>query len=95
MDNRQKLIRQNYERRMKARRNRQTDVICISIAAIVFGIFTILNMFQFNRPTKSEVEKRELARFPKLTWSSLTSGEITEGINSFFADTFVFRDDFE
>ncbi|MCQ2456320.1 MAG: DHHW family protein [Clostridia bacterium] len=94
MDNRQRLIRQNYERRMRARKNRQTDVICISVAAIVFGIFVILNLFQFNRPTKSEVEKRELARFPKLTWSSLTSGDFTEGINSFFADTFVFRDNF-
>lgn len=79
-------------RRARARKRRRTDIRCVAIcAAVLFGV-SIVNIFQFNRPTESEVEKRRLAEFPKFSLSSLASGEFTEGINSFFADTFIGRD---
>ena len=79
-------------RRRKMKERRRIDVICIIIAAIVFAVVVTMNLFQLNRPTVSEVEHRELARFPKFSMKSLMSGEFTEGINAYFADTFVFRD---
>ncbi len=79
-------------RRARARKRRRTDIRCVAIcAAVLFGV-SIVNIFQFNRPTESEVEKRRLAEFPKFSLASLASGEFTEGINSFFADTFIGRD---
>lgn len=65
---------------------------CIIICAVIFFAVSFVNIFQFNRPTESEVEKRKLAEFPKFSFSALTSGDFTEGINSFFADTFIGRD---
>lgn len=79
-------------RRVRARQRRRTDVRCLIIVGAVFFIAVFINMFQFNRPTESEVEKRKLAEFPTFSISALMSGEYTEGINSFFADTFFGRD---
>lgn len=80
------------ERREKMLKRRRADIICIAVMGSLFALIVIMNLFQFNRPTESEVEKRKLAAFPRLTFSSLVSGEFTEGVNLFFADTFVFRD---
>ena len=74
------------------RRRKRADFICLAVVAAVFGLIAVLNMFQFNRPTESEVEKRKLAEFPRLTFESLMSGDFTEGINLYFADTFLLRD---
>lgn len=80
------------ERRVRARRRRRADRICVALCATVLFSVSIINAFQPNRPTQSQVEKRNLASFPKFSLSSLASGEFTEGINSFFADTFIGRD---
>ncbi len=74
------------------RRRRRADFISLTIMGSVFAAVVLLNLFQFNRPTESEVEKRKLASFPTLTYEALVSGEFTDGINKFFADTFVFRE---
>lgn len=79
-------------KRERLRRWKRADVRCIVICAVVLFVVSLVNIFQFNRPTESEVEKRKLAEFPKFSFSSLTSGDFTEGINSFFADTFIGRD---
>ncbi len=44
------------------------------------------------RPTVSETEKRELAKFPEFSISSLMSGEYFSGISTWFSDTVPFRD---
>lgn len=67
-------------------------MICLSVTAVMFGTVVVLNLFQVNRPTVSEVEKRELASFPKFSFDALVSGKFTSGINDFVSDTFVFRD---
>ena len=43
-------------------------------------------------PTVSEAEKRELAKFPEFSVQALASGDFFDGINTWFADTFPFRD---
>ena len=43
-------------------------------------------------PTTSEAEKRDLAEFPAFSWEALTTGDYFDGINTWFADTFPFRD---
>ncbi len=86
------ILKIQEEKRQRMRKRRRADIICILIMGIFFSVVVIMNLFQFNRPTESEVERRKLAEFPKMTLSSFLSGEFTEGINLFFADTFVFRD---
>ncbi|MGN1442830.1 MAG: DHHW family protein [Acutalibacteraceae bacterium] len=44
------------------------------------------------RPTYSEVEKRELAKFPKFSFTTLVSGSYFKDIDTWFADTFPFRE---
>lgn len=44
------------------------------------------------RPTYSEFEKRELASFPKFSVSALVSGSYFKDIDTWFADTFPFRE---
>lgn len=44
------------------------------------------------RPKVSDVEKRELTHFPKPTWETFTNGEFFNGISTWYADTFPFRE---
>ncbi len=46
----------------------------------------------FPRSEVSELEKRELAKFPELSQETYFSGEYTEGISKWFSDTVPFRD---
>ena len=91
-DKRNEMMRIERAKRERLRRWRKTDVRCILICAAVLFLISLVNIFQFNRPTESEVEKRKLAEFPEFSFTSLMSGDFFEGINSFFADTFVGRD---
>ncbi|MGI6256200.1 MAG: DHHW family protein [Acutalibacter sp.] len=60
---------------------------------VLFG-FGVLSMMLPLRPTKSDMEKRELTEFPEFSVQSLASGEFTKGIDTWFADTFPLRDVF-
>lgn len=44
------------------------------------------------RPTVSETEKRELAKFPEFSFEALMSGEYFSDISTWFSDTVPFRD---
>lgn len=44
------------------------------------------------RPTYSDVEKRELAKFPEFSFTALVSGRYFKDIDTWFADTFPFRE---
>jgi hypothetical protein len=52
----------------------------------------VLGLAFFLRPNYSESEKRELTKFPTFTVSTFLSGEYTEQISTWFADTFPFRE---
>ena len=56
---------------------------------LVFGFIGLLFPL---RPKESDVEKRELTKFPKPTVSSFLNGEFFNGISTWYADTFPFRE---
>lgn len=60
----------------------------IALAAITF-IAWLLPM----RPDSSSDEKRELAKFPEFSVQELLSGGYFEDIDTWFSDTFTFRDE--
>lgn len=63
---------------------------CVFVGLLVLGLFvsTIIPL----RPSFSENEKRELAKFPSFSFSSLFDGSFFRGIDKWFSDTFPFRD---
>lgn len=64
-------------------------------ACSVFFAAVIVGLLALPRPTISETEKRELAKFPEFSWDSYWKGDYTEGISNFFNDTVPFRDEFK
>ena len=63
-------------------------IICLLLAALAIVFNT------FPRSTFSELEKRELARFPEFTTERLLSGTFTYEVSSWFSDSEPFRDRF-
>ena len=58
---------------------------------LIFSFF-VLSLIIPLRPEFSENEKRELAEFPKFTFSSSFSGDYFDGINTWYSDTFPLRE---
>lgn len=52
----------------------------------------VVGLLLFLRPTVSESEKRELTKFPSLSWETLISGEYFSQINTWYADTYPGRE---
>lgn len=62
---------------------------------IFFGLLLVFGFIGFLfplRPKESDVEKRELTKFPKPTVSTFLNGEFFNGISTWYADTFPFRE---
>lgn len=79
-------------KRQEKRKNELSKInIFIFVATLI--IFSVLSVIM-PKKTVSEIEKRELAKFPKYTKESLFSGEYFKGIENFYNDTFPFRDKF-
>ncbi len=66
--------------------NMMRIVLTIWIAAAVMAILPVF------RESYSEVEKRELKKFPNFSWSALASGDYFDEISLWFSDTFPLRD---
>ena len=66
--------------------------ICLIISAVFLSIVTLLNIFFPTRAEISEEEKRELAKFPEFSFSSLFSGEFFSGLQSYVGDHFWQRE---
>ncbi|MDR0984472.1 MAG: hypothetical protein LBL93_05660 [Ruminococcus sp.] len=66
-----------------------------SIVILTFFIIVTPFLVFGHRPTESEIEKRELAEFPKFSWSALWSGEYTSDISAYFNDTVPKREVFK
>ena len=83
---------------MKLLRNlRFQHIVDINMVRVFFVILfaaAIAAAIPMLRPSYSEIEKRELQKFPKLTFSSFFSGDFFDGINLWFSDTFPARDNF-
>ena len=63
------------------------------IVVLLFAAFAIV-FNTFPRSTYSELEKRELAKFPDFSLGRLKSGEFTRDISSWFSDSEPYRDVF-
>lgn len=76
----------------KEKRRKVSDIIYVAITMMLFA-FVGVSMFIFPRSTESELEKRELAKFPKFSLEAFVSGEYTHALNTYFSDTVPYRDD--
>ena len=59
---------------------------------VALALLTVLSFCIFLRPTRSMLEKRELAKFPEFTWEALVSGDYFDDISLWFSDTFPGRE---
>ncbi len=71
---------------------RTFEKIKIILFCTVMVVGFLLGLAFFLRPAYSEAEKRELTKFPSFTVSTFLSGEFTEQVSTWFADTFPFRE---
>ena len=65
----------------------------IVLVGLLFGGFTVLFNF-FPRSTVSELEKRELAKFPTYSGEKLADGSFAKEISLWFSDSEPYRDFF-
>ena len=72
--------------------NDTTRAVGILVCVSVFLLMAIIGLLWFARPTESEAEKRELTEFPTLTWESFMSGEWTNDVGVWYADTYPLRE---
>lgn len=88
----------NLDDNMKLLKNlRLQHIVDINMIRIVITIWfaaAILAILPYFRPTYSDVEKRELNKFPKFSFSALVSGDYFDDISLWFSDTFPMRDNF-
>ena len=84
------LTKQRWLRRRKFNDLRFS---ALSLLAITASFLLILLFFLvFPRSKVSEIENRNLAKFPKFTLSSYFSGDFTADVATWFDDTVPFRD---
>ena len=67
-------------------------VVCILFFVVLFLLFTV-SVFDTDK-TVSESENRVLARMPQITWQTLTDGTFAKDFDTYFADTFPWREGF-
>lgn len=73
-----------------------TGYLSVKISAFLITMvaFALLALILPLRPTYSEIEKRDLTKFPSFTWAAFWSGEYFKNIDTWYADTFPFREAF-
>ncbi len=62
-------------------------VLLVAVAAVLVWVMPL-------RPTHSDFEQRELAKFPAFSWEALASGTYFDDISLWFSDTFPARETF-
>ncbi len=70
----------------------KAKIIGLCIPALLLCIGFAVGLLWFARPETSETEKRELTDFPELTLDAFLSGEFTDGLSLWYADTFPGRE---
>lgn len=66
-------------------------------ALVFFSVFFLLFLIALIiplRPKVSEIEKRDLAKFPSFSFETLLSGKFFDDVDLWFSDTFPFRETF-
>ncbi|WP_304431993.1 DHHW family protein [Acutalibacter muris] len=62
------------------------SIICLAVLLLAFALTSAL-LLVLPRSTKSLIEKRDLATFPKFTLESYFSGDFTAGVATWYDDT--------
>ncbi|MBP3388444.1 MAG: hypothetical protein J6K98_01060 [Clostridia bacterium] len=78
--------------RRERRASRPWEWVQIVLFFTVMGALTVLGLLLPLRPTYSEEEKRELAKFPAFSAQALVSGSYFDDIVTWYADTFPLRE---
>ncbi len=78
--------------RRGSKRSRIVTVCKIYAFVAVLGFLAFVALIIPLRPKESQIEKRVLTKFPKPTVETLWNGEFFEGVNTWYADTFPFRE---
>lgn len=73
-------------------KKKTVDIVCLCLTLALFAGVVILNIFQTNRPTKSDMEQRKLAEMPDFSWEALGDGSYFSNLSLFISDTFIGRD---
>lgn len=76
------------------RRAKRGDQRTVTVFMVILYLFALISLIIPLRPTYSELEQRNLTQFPTPTLATLSNGEFFEGVNTWFADTFPFREQF-
>ena len=88
----------NLDYNMKLLRSlRSQHIVDINMVRIVLTIWiaaAVLAILPAFRESYSEVEKRDLKKFPKASFSAIVSGDYFDEIGLWFSDTFPLRDGF-
>ncbi len=71
---------------------RPWEGVQIALFFTVLGALAVVGLILPLRPTYSEEEKRELAKFPTFSVEALVSGSYFDDITTWYADTFPFRE---
>lgn len=67
-------------------------IVSLMFLAIIFSVF-LINIFKEQQDI-SLSERRNLAKFPKLTLSSIIGGKFSDGFENYAMDQFINREDF-
>ncbi len=70
----------------------KAKTIGLLLPVILLCVGFLLGLCWFLRPAESETEKRELTKFPTFTIDSFLSGEFTDQVSLWYADTFPGRE---
>ena len=68
------------------------DKLMLLLIAVAVCALALLNLFQFDRPTVSETENRNLATMPTLSVEKLLDSSYFSELSAFFSDTFFGRE---
>lgn len=85
-------MRSRIKDRRGSRKSRIVIVCKIYAFVAVLGFLAFVALIIPLRPKESQIEKRTLTKFPKPTAETLWNGEFFEGVNTWYADTFPFRE---
>lgn len=90
--------RRQYRKQLWLKRREKlaakTSFFSLAVLVPLFALI-VLFLLVFPRSKVSQIENRQLAKFPKFTISSYFSGEFTTGIANWFNDTVPYRDSFK
>ena len=76
----------------KKKKNYKYTKYKIYVFSAVLMLMTIIALIIPLRPKESKVEKRTLTKFPAFSVQSFLNGEFLNGISTWYADTFPFRE---